>query len=397
MLLRCGGTWERAGLEVAEEDLSQWYWEVIKPKSPYVIREGDDTRGKKRALAKGKGMVSSDEEEVEEPVVSGGGGEGTGKKKNGAGHPVLAKGKGRTVGGKGDEGPAGGEGTGLKKGGTRPSALAKGKGRVVSGEGNGEQAEGSRSGGRGKAVGSKDPLPLMVRLPVPSQGLLSLKADNVMWSLQAKVQRLENELRKELDEKEDMRKLVHQVQTLEDALRMEEERTEHLVESKARYKGRVAELTGKQAAALDRIQELEAAVEEGESDRSELQRELEEAWASGGAELEMLKPAVEEYSKERADYMEWKATGTRRMELARELAGVEEDRARLWGRVLQLERECKEYEIWQGTQEAKVEALEEELQAVEEYGEVAQAHVLELVRDSVGKSKISLVFNSDLI
>jgi len=76
MLLRCGGTWERVELEVKEEDLSQWYWEVIKPKSPYVIREGDDTRGKKRALAKGKGTVSSDEEEVEEPVVSGGGGEG---------------------------------------------------------------------------------------------------------------------------------------------------------------------------------------------------------------------------------------------------------------------------------------------------------------------------------
>jgi len=135
MLLRCGGTWERAGLEFVEEDLSQWYWEVIKPKSPYVVQEGDDIRGKKRASVKGKGTVSSDEEEVEEPVVSGGGGEGTGKKKNGAGHPVSAKGKGRAVGGEGDEGPAGGEGTGLKKGGARPSALAKGKGRVVSGEG----------------------------------------------------------------------------------------------------------------------------------------------------------------------------------------------------------------------------------------------------------------------
>ena len=121
---------------------------------------------------------------------------------------------------------------------------------------------------------------------------------------------------------------------------------EHLVESKAGYKGRVAELTRKQAAALDRIQELEAVVEEGASDWSELQRELEEAWASGSAELEMLKPAVEEYSKERADYMEWKATGTRRMELVRELAGVEEDRACLQGCVLQLEREHKEYEIW---------------------------------------------------
>jgi len=103
------------------------------------------------------------------------------------------------------------------------------------------------------------------------------------------------------------------------------------VESKARYKGRVAELMGKQAAALDRIQELEAVVEEGESDRLELQRELEEAQVSGGTELEMLKPVVEESSKERADYMEWKATGTRRMELARELAGVEEDQACLGG------------------------------------------------------------------
>jgi len=77
----------------------------------------------------------------------------------------------------------------------------------VSGEGNGEQAEGSRSGGRGKAVGLKDPLPLMVRLPAPLQGSLSLKADNVTRLLQAKVQHLENKLRKELDEKEDMRQV----------------------------------------------------------------------------------------------------------------------------------------------------------------------------------------------
>jgi len=65
--------------------------------------------------------------------------------------------------------------------------------------------------------------------------------------------------------------------------------------------------------------------------------------------------------------------------------------------MLQLERERKEYEIWRGTQEAKVEALEEELRVVEEYGEAVQAHILELVRDSAGKGKISLVFNSDLI
>jgi len=311
-------------LEVAE-DLSQWYWEVIKPKSSYVVWEGDDTKGKKHALVKGKETVLSDEEEVEEPVVSRGGGEGTGKKKSGAGHPASAKGKGRAVGGNGDEGPAGREGTGGKKGGARLSALAKGKGRVVGGKGNGEQVEGSCSGGRGKAVGSKDPVPLIVRLPAPLQGSLSLKVDNITWALQAKVQCLENELRKELDEKEDMRKLVHQVQSLENALRMEEERMEYLVESKARYKGRVTELTGKQAEALDRIKELEAVVEEGESDWLELQRELEEAQASGGTELEMLKPVVEEYSRERTDYMEWKMTGTCRMELARGLAGVEED------------------------------------------------------------------------
>jgi len=219
---------------------------------------------------------------------------------------------------------------------------------------------------------------------------------HIMWALQAKVQRLENELRKELDEKEDMHKLVRQVQSLENALRTEEERMEHLVESKVRYKGRVTELTGKQAKALDRIKELEAAVEEGESDQLELQRELEEAWVSGGAELEMLKPVVEEYSRERTDYMEWKMTGTHRMEVVRELAGVEEDRARLWGCVLQLEREWKEYEIWRGTQEEKVEVLEEELQAVEEYGEAVQAHILELVWDSAGKNKFSLVFNSTL-
>ena len=47
--------------------------------------------------------------------------------------------------------------------------------------------------------------------------------------------------------------------------------------------------------------------------------------------------------------------------------------------MLQLEREWKEYEIWQGTQEEKVEVLEEELRAVEEYGKAAQARILELV------------------
>ena len=45
----------------------------------------------------------------------------------------------------------------------------------------------------------------------------------------------------------------------------------------------------------------------------------------------------------------------------------------------------------------KVEALEEELRVVEEYGEAAQARILELVQDSAGKNKISLVFTSALI
>jgi hypothetical protein len=75
MLQKCGGIWEKADLEVEEDDFYKWYLEVMKLQSPYVVREGDGTKGKKRASAKGKGKgkgrVSSDEEEADEPVVSG--------------------------------------------------------------------------------------------------------------------------------------------------------------------------------------------------------------------------------------------------------------------------------------------------------------------------------------
>ena len=43
------------GLEIAEEDFYEWYWEVMKPHSPYVVKEGDKTKGKKRVLQRGRG------------------------------------------------------------------------------------------------------------------------------------------------------------------------------------------------------------------------------------------------------------------------------------------------------------------------------------------------------
>ena len=43
-------------------------------------------------------------------------------------------------------------------------------------------------------------------------------------------------------------------------------------------------------------------------------------------ELEKLRPAVEEFLRVKGDFTEWKETGRRRMELAQELKGVEDDR-----------------------------------------------------------------------
>jgi hypothetical protein len=122
MLQKCGCTWEKAGLEVEEEDFYKWYPEIMKPQSPYVVREGDETKGKKRAAAKGKGKgkakALSDEEEDDGSVVSGGGGEGA-------------------VG---------------ATGGAAYSPMTTGRERVLGSNGNKEQAEGSQSGGRGKRV-----------------------------------------------------------------------------------------------------------------------------------------------------------------------------------------------------------------------------------------------------
>ena len=55
MLQKFEATWEEAGLDIAAEDFYQWYPEVMKQQNPYVVREGDDNRSKKRASAKGKG------------------------------------------------------------------------------------------------------------------------------------------------------------------------------------------------------------------------------------------------------------------------------------------------------------------------------------------------------
>jgi predicted nucleic acid-binding Zn-ribbon protein len=359
MLQKCGGTWEKAGLEVDEEDFYKWYPEIMKPQSPYVVREGDETKGKKRAAAKGKGKgkakALSDEEEDDGSVVSGGGGEGA-------------------VG---------------ETGGAAYSPMTTGRERVLGGDGNKEQAEGSQSGGRGKGVGSTDAGsegPLKVRIPARSQGLLPSKADSVIRALQAKVQRLERDLGKELDKAEDLHRLADEVQRLGDALKTEEERTGNLVEAKGKYKTMVIGLRDMEAAAQEKIRVLEAAVEEGEAGRLELQRKLEEAQAQVGMGLGEVRPEVQEYLREKVEYEEWRDTGVRRMELAQELTRAEEDRAALRLRVLALDNERKEYEKRERDQKENLEDMEEELRAAVEKGEAAQAHVLELVQSSAGKT-----------
>ncbi|KIJ89423.1 hypothetical protein K443DRAFT_626189, partial [Laccaria amethystina LaAM-08-1] len=259
----------------------------MKLQSPYVVREGDATKGKKRASAKGKGKgkgrVSSDEEEADEPVVSRGSREG-----------IVGE---------------------TSRAGYSPMTMEKGRGS---------------------------------------------KTDNVIRALQAKVHHLERDLGRELDKAEDLHRLAEEVQRLGDALRTEEERTESLVEAKARYKGMVLSATKK-------IRVLEAAVEGGE--------------AQAGVSA-TLRPEVEEYLREKAEYEEWRDTGVQRMELAQELSGAEEDRARLRLRVLALENERKENEQRKRAREQDMEDMEEELRAAVEKSEVAQASVVELVQDS---------------
>jgi len=140
---------------------------------------------------------------------------------------------------------------------------------------------------------------------------------------------------------------------------------------------------------MDRIWVLEMAAEEAEADRRELQRKFKEAQARAGMELEELRPSVEEYLRERDDFAEWRDTGVRRMELAQELARAEDDRTQLQVHVLVLEREAREYEQWKRDQEVGLEDLEEELRALGEKGEAAQACALELVQSSLGKQSFS--------
>ena len=251
------------GLEIVEEDFYEWYWEVMKPQSPYVIKEGDETKGKKHVLAKGKGKAKAKgpiNEEGEDESEVGEGVEATGGENSGAGPSGLAKGKG-------------------------PSISAKGKGRVAGSEGNVGMVGWSQGGGRVKGVGSKGSGTegvglLTVGIPVLLRGSSSSKVDNVIHMLQAKVQHLEYDLGKELDKTEDLHRLTDEVQHLEGALKTEEERTESLAGSKEKYKGVVQELKDMQTMVMDRIRILEAAVGEGEADQRELQRKLEEAQAS---------------------------------------------------------------------------------------------------------------------
>jgi predicted nucleic acid-binding Zn-ribbon protein len=226
--------------------------------------------------------------------------------------------------------------------------------------------------------------PLKVRIPAQSQGSLPSKVDSVIRALQAKVQRLERDLGKELDKVEDLHRLADEVQHLGDALKTEEERTGNLVEAKGKYKTMVIGLRDMEAAAQDKIRVLEAAVEEGEAGRLELQRKLEEAQAGVGSGE--VRPEVQEYLREKVEYEEWRDTGAHRMELAQELMRAEEDQAALRLRVLALDNEQKEYEKREGDQKENLEDMEEELRAAVEKGEAAQARILELVQSSAGKT-----------
>jgi len=241
------------GLEIVEEDIHEWYWEVMKPQSPYIVKEGDETKGKKCASVKGKGMAKGKGPISEE-------GEDKSEDKSEVGEGVEATG--------GENGGAGPSGLAKRKG---PSISVKGKGRVSGSKGNIGVAGQSQGRGRVKGVGSKGAGTegagsLTVRIPVPSQGSSSLKVENIIHTLQAKVQCLEYNLGKELDKMEDLHRLTDEVQCLEGALRTEEERTESLVGSKEKYKGMVQGLKDMQTMVMDGIRILEAAAGEGEAD-----------------------------------------------------------------------------------------------------------------------------------
>jgi len=330
------------GLKIMEEDFYEWYSEVMRTRSPCIVRQVDESKAKKRVAVKGKGKAavraSSDEEEDGEAGVSTGG-EAAGGEESRAGPSVL------------------------------PDA---GAAKEIQGRGR----------GRGGAV-SKGAGLLVVRIPAPSQVPASSKMDNVGHVLQAKVQRLEHDLQKELDKTEDLHRLADEVQRLEGALRME-----NLVESKERYKGMVRGLKDMQAAARDRIRILEAAVGEAEVDQRDSQRKLEEALARVGVESEERDPAVEEYLRNKEEYAEWRDTGVRRMELAQELARAEEDRGWLQQQLLAQYNERQEHEEWRKVQEVNLEDMEEELRAVVEKGEAAQVRVKELVEKSSGKKVV---------
>jgi len=88
------------GLEIVEEDFYEWYWEVMKPHSAYVIKEGDETKGKKHVSAKGKGKAKAKgpmDEEGEDKSEVGKGVEATGGENSGAGPSGLGKGKGSSI------------------------------------------------------------------------------------------------------------------------------------------------------------------------------------------------------------------------------------------------------------------------------------------------------------
>ena len=134
---------------------------------------------------------------------------------------------------------------------------------------------------------------------------------------------------------------------------------------------------GKGASGPAAGKKLEAVVEKMHAEPSELKKKLKAVQAKN-SELEELRPAVEEYLREKGDFEEWKKTGPHRMQLVQELKGVEENRTQLQGCVLELQRERREYEQWKEMQEEKLKGLEKELKGAGEASEAAQARVLEL-------------------
>ena len=272
------------------------------------------------------------------------------------------------------EGDASGAGRGSVEGKKR--SMAKGKGRApVDNDEEEEDGDEDGSGEDGAGVTEKrSPIKLIIPGSSHVLGPSSEDSEDTPSALKAKIRQLVGDLRTEV------------------------ERTDNLVEGKAKYKNRTIALTRDLNDAEDELQRaeeelerLEEVIERGNVERVQLKEKVRGLQAKAG-ELEKLRPEMEMFQREKGDYEEWKKTGVRRADLVRELKGVEEDCAWLRMCVLEVERERKEYEKESdGRRQELVEKLKgveedcerawaraSELEGVEQERDQAQARVLEL-------------------